>query len=118
MKNYALYDAEIAYQIQKSILRQMWYLTEQVVVFSLFDNSICDDDKHLISQTLLRFPKPLDFNTGKPVFSVQILVGNADVQLVDCVECVECVEFIEFVECVECVEYVEWVANVECIESI
>ena len=32
----------------------------------------------MISQTLLHFPKPLAFQTGKPVFPVQLLVGNAD----------------------------------------
>ena len=35
----------------------------------------------MISQTLLHFPKPLAFQTGKPVFPVQLLVGNVDVRL-------------------------------------
>lgn len=81
MKVYCNYDADVADEVQKSILRQMWYLTAECVIFSLFDPNTPDEEKRQISQKLLSFPRPPTFRIGKPVFPVQVLTGNVNVSL-------------------------------------
>ena len=41
---------------QQSLLRHLWYLTEETVVFALFDPEVSDDEKTQVSQMLLVQP--------------------------------------------------------------
>lgn len=54
--------------MKQSVLRHLWYLTEQLVVFSLFDAGLEDTAKQTLAQVLHQTPRPDEFPPGKPVF--------------------------------------------------
>ena len=68
MSDFSRFDAEVSFEVQQSILRQMWYLTEELSVLSLFDCGLSYDDRGQIARTLLSQPRPQVFLPGKPVF--------------------------------------------------
>ena len=70
-------DAAIANQVQLSILRHLWYLTESLVVFGLFDKDLDMGTKTAMARSLTNIPKPAIFQPGKPVFPTnRFLHGN------------------------------------------
>lgn len=54
--------------MKQSILRHLWYLSEQLVVFSLFDTGLEDTTRQTLAQTLHQTPRPQAFQPGKPAF--------------------------------------------------
>ena len=46
----------------------LWYLTKELVVFALFDTEDSNQERKLMAEKLLSFPRPLDFEPGKPYF--------------------------------------------------
>ena len=54
--------------MKASIKRHQWYLTEQMVVYCLFDNELHNDEKAAVSAALLASQQPNPFPTGKPQF--------------------------------------------------
>ncbi len=58
----------LAVEVKLSILRHLWYLTEELVVFALFDDKIQADDKLNIARKIINSPRPRHFAPGKPVF--------------------------------------------------
>ena len=61
-------DAELADTALNVLRRHLWYLTEEIVIFSLFSNRLTDDEKSRIAAKLLTFPVPENLPLGKPEF--------------------------------------------------
>ena len=68
MIEFRRYDSEISVEVQESISRHLWYLTEELSVLSLFDKQLDNQCKTNIATALLSHPKPLSFAPQKPVF--------------------------------------------------
>ena len=73
---YKKYDKDIADEVKKSINCQLWYLTEECIVFCLFDDGVDDVEKNEICQSLLSIPRPDEFSPRKPKFPDQILAHS------------------------------------------
>ena len=54
--------------VLQSLKRHLWYLSEECVIFSLFDEELSVDERQRIAVGLLQCPYPAQFVTGKPVF--------------------------------------------------
>ena len=52
----------------EKLQNHLWYLTEEVVVFSMFSNKVNSDTKQQLASKLLTTPKPNRFILGKPSF--------------------------------------------------
>ena len=68
MTTYSIFDREVANEVKHSILRQLWYLTEELSVLSLFDMELGYQQRGEVAQALLTHPKPPLFLPGQPVF--------------------------------------------------
>ena len=60
----------LAAAAKESAIRHLWYLTEEIATFTLFDVSVPDQERNEMTETLLLIPGPADFHTGKPRFPV------------------------------------------------
>ena len=49
---------KIAQSAKKSVRRHLWYLTEQLVVFSLFDEEVSDAERQSMATNLDQTPRP------------------------------------------------------------
>lgn len=58
----------IAHAVQLSLRRHLWYLTQELVVFGLFDNSIDPAIRSSMAAELLQCVRPGYFTPGKPDF--------------------------------------------------
>lgn len=76
MQSYQIFDAVVAGQVLQSILRQAWYLTQELVVLCLFDPQLDHSIKTEMSHSLLSFNRPQIFRPKKPVFPTHILEGG------------------------------------------
>lgn len=56
-----------------SIKRHLWYLTEELVVFALFDPNVPNETKNAMARALRATNGPDAFQPGKPVFPAQRL---------------------------------------------
>ena len=56
---------------RESVLRHLWYLTEENVIFALFDTILTAQERKEMADTLIGIPKPVDFETGKPRFPIE-----------------------------------------------
>jgi hypothetical protein len=61
-------DSQIASAVIASITRHLWYLTEELVVLALFNESLSDFTRMLIAKRLFITPRPSTFEIGKPNF--------------------------------------------------
>ena len=68
MSDYSRYDAEVSAEVKKSILRQRWYLTEELSVLFLFDNGLKFHWRSDVATTLLSYPRSQLFLPGQPTF--------------------------------------------------
>ena len=59
-------DEDIASSVIKSIKRHLDYLTEENVIFSLFDENLSPEDRSNIAKILFVTPRPEVFSLGKP----------------------------------------------------
>ena len=66
-------DAPVAREVKSSILRHPWYLKEQLVVLTLFDNAADDALKLPMATALRETPRPAAFPPGKPRFPKRTL---------------------------------------------
>ena len=60
----------LAAAAKESAIRHLWYLTEEIVTFALFDVSVPDQERREMAKTSLLISRPADFHTGKPRFPV------------------------------------------------
>ncbi len=56
-----------------SIIRHLWYLTEELVVFAFFDEGVQVDVKTRMAANLLNTRRPRHFLPGKPIFPEMII---------------------------------------------
>ena len=68
ISKFRIIDGELADTALNVLRRHLWYLTEEVVVFSLFSNKLSSDEKSRIAAKLLTFPVPDHIESGKPEF--------------------------------------------------
>ena len=76
MKVFHDINGGIADAVIHSLERHLWYLTEELVVFGLFDSDLDPDVKEAMANALLRTPKPNRFEPGKPEFPVALMANN------------------------------------------
>ena len=70
---------EIADAVHQKSQAHTRYLTDELVVLSLFSEAVSNDDKHQIAEKLLSFSWPSEFVPGKP----QLPFVNPDAALAD-----------------------------------
>ena len=89
MQCYREKDRDVADAAIKSILNHLWYVTQEMVVFSLFDFELPADLRRDIAQKLMSFPRLKNFVSGKPKFPVDQLKKeepiNISTALLSCV---------------------------------
>ena len=62
-----------------SVLHHMWYLTEDTVIFGLFDTDLSDQQRQEIAQALVQITYPrAPLQLGKPVMQSNLLIGVAN----------------------------------------
>ncbi len=69
-------DGPLALVLKQSLLRHLWYLTQHLVILSLFDQSMDSETKETIAMRLFYTPRPHVFAPGKPEFPKQAMEGN------------------------------------------
>ena len=72
----------MASEMIQSHLRHTWYLTQEVVVFSLWDEDLLPRERKAVANALLRCEPPPHWSIGKPHLPKQL---NANPRLQDCV---------------------------------
>ncbi len=77
-------DREIAREVRKSLMRHLWYLTEELVIFAFFDRNLDNVTKQQMARVLRGIPRPATFPPGKPKFPREKLIQSGPaVQLSD-----------------------------------
>ena len=69
-------QAAMVTAVQKNFLTHLWYLTEELVVFGLFDNNLADHERKSMANQLLLCPRPISFAPGKPVFRTDLMTDQ------------------------------------------
>ena len=69
-------DMVIANAVIPSIHKHLWYLTEQLVVFALFNESLSNFTRGLMDKKLFSIPRPTSNQLGKPKFSAIEISGS------------------------------------------
>ena len=67
--------------VQESVKNHLWYLTQELVVFGLFDEDLPPNKRQTMATTLLTYPRPNNFPPGKPYFPVELMVANPSLDL-------------------------------------
>ena len=75
-KRYACVDLAISNAVVQSVHRQMFYLTEELVMLSLCDKDTDDSKKEELVRALLRQDRPQEFEPQKPKFKVELLLNK------------------------------------------
>ncbi|KZS19689.1 Uncharacterized protein APZ42_013858 [Daphnia magna] len=84
MNLYRIQDPSASDICVKSILLHLWYLTEELVVFAIFDTDLQDSLRQQMVLKLLSFKRPKIFKPQKPVFpDIDPMTINYPYQLVD-----------------------------------
>ena len=73
MQQYRDHNAKIADACLLSCGRHLWYLTPQLVVFSLADSSVSSAEREALAKTLFKTPREATVKCGKPVFPAIVL---------------------------------------------
>lgn len=66
LKEYRRFDAQAADAALISVRRHLWYLSPELVIFSLFDDKVSAYEKKLMANAIVRIPRPQVFAPGKP----------------------------------------------------
>ena len=62
--------------IQESFNNHFWYLTQELVVFGLFDDGLLPEERKPVASRLLDYPRPAAFELGKPIFPIELMIEN------------------------------------------
>jgi hypothetical protein len=73
MQRYREEDKEVAEAAINSIFNHLWYLTQEVVILSLFNAELPTNLRQDTAKQLLSFPRPKTFVTGKTKFPINEL---------------------------------------------
>ena len=68
MTEYQTLDEEIEKEVIKSTMNHLWYLTEKIVAFSIFYESLSPTLRRAMVDKLLSTPRPITFNSCKKKF--------------------------------------------------
>lgn len=68
MHRFKLVDFEAGNEAVRSCFRHLWYLTEELVIFCLFDEHLSPFWRSAVAKKLLNTPRPTTFLAGKPSF--------------------------------------------------
>lgn len=68
MNLYKKTEENVAAVAIHSVLNHLWYLTEELVIFSLFDDDLPANLRQGMIDKLLSFPRPKSIQPGKPKF--------------------------------------------------
>ena len=74
---YRTIDQQISQAVEESVHRQMFYLTEELVVLALCDKHTTAVEKEMIVKALLQAGRPQEFPPMKPQFKVHLLLNKA-----------------------------------------
>ena len=74
---YEIIDSRISEAAMKSVHRQMFYLTEELVLLSLCDPHTSNSEKKELVRTLLQQDRPQTFEPKKPEFKVHLLLNKS-----------------------------------------
>ena len=78
MCNFSRFDEVVVEEVKMSILRQQWYLTEELSILSLFGIGLSYSERTNVAKALLLCEKPQFFSPGKPSFpGVERLTNNS-----------------------------------------
>ena len=56
---------EMLTAVLTSIMNHLWYLSQELVIFALFDDNLSDDDRKMMALKLLASARPTTFKPGK-----------------------------------------------------
>ena len=62
--------------VQESVMNHLWYLTEELVIFGLFDDGLDNAERNAMAAQLMSYPNLGNFEPGKPVFPIDLMVRN------------------------------------------
>lgn len=62
--------------VQGSVLNHLWYLTQELVIFGLFDDALPQEERQAMAEKLLVSPRPDNFEPGKPHFPTNLMTGS------------------------------------------
>ena len=69
-------QAEMITAVQENFLTHLWYLTEELVVFGLFDSNLSDHERKSMANQLLLCPRADSFSPAKPVFNTDLMTDQ------------------------------------------
>ena len=67
---------EMISSVQNNFCNHLWYLTEQLVIFGLFDKDLSNQERKLMARQLCSQAKPRNFAPGKPKFPTHLLTRD------------------------------------------
>ena len=59
--------------VAKSVKNHLWYLSEELVIFALFDHDLNENERKMMAEALCQIRRPANFQPGKPKFQVDLL---------------------------------------------
>ena len=68
ISRFRIIDGELSDTVLNVLRRNLWFLNQEVVVFSLFSNKLSIDEKSRIAAKPITFPVPDHIECGKPKF--------------------------------------------------
>ena len=66
-------QTEMIDAVQNSMMNHLWYLTEELVVFGLFDVDLPEEERRSMAIKLWSIPRPEHFEKGKPRFPEELM---------------------------------------------
>ena len=69
-------QAEMISAVQDNFLTHLWYLSEELVIFGIFDKNLSSDERKSMADQLLLQTRPPHFAPGKPKFQVALLTDD------------------------------------------
>ena len=69
-------EYDVLEAVKNSILLHLWYLTEQLVVFGLFDDELSLPERRAMAERLLSIQRPQNFGPSKPTFPTDLMSNN------------------------------------------
>ena len=67
---------EMINAVQCNFKNHMWYLSEECVIFGLFDINVSTQERKAMAEKLILQPRPTDFPGGKPIFEPELLTDQ------------------------------------------
>ena len=69
-------QTEMIRAVKDNFLNHLWYLSEELVVFALFDDNLTDKEQRAIADQLLLQRRPPAFAPSKPTFQAELFTDD------------------------------------------